>query len=146
MEEIQEAFLSLLVAVITGSIGLISLYIQKYMSKLINRLEAETNVIEDEILRDNVNFALNTIESIIHDTVYSLQVSLVEDIKEASVDGKLTKEEAESIFNMAKEKITDQVPDSLLLLATNSIGNIEEFIDLKIEEQLDIVKKEIGRE
>ena len=146
MEEIQEAFLSLLVAVITGSICLISLYIQKYMSKLINRLEAETNVLEDEILRDNANFALNTIESIIHDTVYSLQVSLVEDIKKASVDGKLTKEEAESIFNMAKEKITDQVPDSLLLMATNSIGNIEEFINLKIEEQLDIVKKEIGRE
>lgn len=144
MEDIQEAFVSLLVAVVTGSIGLVAVYIQKYLSEAIAKVKAESGKIEDDMLRDNVEYAIDTIEKIIHDTVYSLQVSVVDDIKKASEDGKLTKEEGIEIFNMAKDKILNQVPMSLQLMATHSIEDLEEYINLKIEEQLKIVKQELG--
>ena len=144
MEDIQEAFMSLFVAVVTGSIGLVAVYIQKYLSEAISKVRAESGKIEDDILRDNVTYAIDTIEKIIHDTVYSLQVSVVDDIKKASEDGKLTKEEGIEIFNMAKDKILSQVPTSLQLMAKHSIEDLEEYINLKIEEQLEIVKQELG--
>ena len=146
MQDIQEAFVSLFVAVVTGGIGLLTVYIQKYLSEATAKLKAETASVEDEILRDNVNYAISTIEGIIYDTVYSLQVSLVDDIKKASADGKLTKEEGEHVFNTAKEKILEQVPASLHLLATHSIENMEEYINLKIEESLERVKQELKGE
>ena len=144
VEDIQQAFMSLLIVVVTGSIGLISVYIQKWLSNLTKKLEAEAGIIEDELLRENVTFAIDTIEKIVHDTVYSLQVSVVDDIKKASEDGKLTKEEGIEIFNMAKDKILSQVPTSLQLMAKHSIEDLEEYINLKIEEQLEIVKQELG--
>ena len=146
MEDIQEALVSLFVAVVTGGIGLLAVYIQKYLSEATAKLKAETALVEDEILRENVNNAISTIEGIIYDTVYSLQVSLVDDIKKASSDGKLTKEEGERVFNIAKEKILEQVPASLHLLATHSIENMEEYINLKIEESLERVKQELKEE
>lgn len=143
MDDINLALHSLLVLVITGMIGVVGLYAALLMKKLSLRISKEAEKIGDTELRDKAQDAIFTINEIITNTVFALQVTIVKEIKLAAEDGKLTPEESEMIFNIAKQQITSQLSEELLHAAEYSIDDIEGYIANKIETALQEIKDKL---
>ena len=143
MNDINLALHSLLVLVITGMIGVVGLYAALLMKKLSLRISKEAEKIGDTELRDKAQDAIFTINEIITNTVFALQVTIVKEIKLAAEDGKLTPEESEMIFNIAKQQITSQLSEELLHAAEYSIDDIEGYIANKIETALQEIKDKL---
>lgn len=76
---------------------------------------------------------LDWAEQIIHNVVYDLQQSIVDDLKEASEDGKLTSKEAESIKSLAIEKIKNQIPSYILEYLSKGFSDVDDMIGSYIE-------------
>lgn len=143
MEEIDLALHSLMVLVITGAISIIGLYTVLLMKKLSLRISKEAKKIGDSELREKAQDAIFTINEIIATTVFALQVTLVKEIREKAADGKLTPEEAEMVFNIAKQQITEQLSEELIKSAQYSIEDVEGYIANKIEMALQEIKDKI---
>ena len=143
MEEIDLALHSLMVLVITGAISIIGIYTVLLMKKLSLRISKEAEKIGDSELREKAQDAIFTINEIITTTVFALQVTLVREIREKAADGKLTPEEAEMVFNIAKQQITEQLSEELIKSAQYSIEDVEGYIANKIEMALQEIKDKI---
>lgn len=77
-------------------------------------------------------------------TVNDLTASTVKDLKAKSIDGKLSLKEAESVKFMAKSRIKNQMPDAVAKASVLAIGDLNAFIEGKIEQEVNKqkVKKE----
>ena len=143
MEDINIALHSLLILVITGVIGLTGCYAALLMKKLSLRISKEAEKIGDTELREKAQDAIFTINEVITNTVFALQITLVKELKAKAADGKLTTEEAEMVFNIARQQITEQLSEELLNSAKYSIEDIEGYITNKIETALQEIKDKI---
>lgn len=143
MEEINEALNSLMILVITGAIGIVACYTALLMKKISLRVSKEAEKIGDDELREKAQDAIFTINEVITNTVFALQVTLAKELKAKAEDGKLTAEEAEMVFNIAKQQITEQLSEELINSAQYSIEDIEGYIANKIETALQEIKDKI---
>lgn len=69
-------------------------------------------------------------------TVNELTASTVKDLKAKSADGKLTLSEAQGIKNTAKDHIKNQMPDAIAKASVLAIGDLNTFIEGKIEQEV----------
>lgn len=74
-------------------------------------------------------------------TVNALTASTVKNLKEASADGKLTLTEASIIKNKALTQIKNQMPSAVAKAACLVVGDLDEYIKGKIEQEVIKAKK-----
>jgi hypothetical protein len=66
---------------------------------------------------------------------------MVEPLKAAASDGKLTKQEAEEIKNIGIRRVKKQIPKRVAKAATGVIGELEAFVSGKIEQIIEDGKR-----
>lgn len=76
---------------------------------------------------------LNTLETAVCEVVNSLQQTVVDEIKAANEDHKLTKEEAAKIKNEAVTKVLKIVGEYGLIVLEDGYGDVKELVENKIE-------------
>lgn len=80
--------------------------------------------------------AIASAGEIVAATVNELTASTVKDMKAKSVDGKLTLDEARGIKNTAVTRIKNQMPDAIAKASVLAIGDLNTFIEGKIEQEV----------
>lgn len=143
MEQIMDALNMLFVTVVTGIIGIVGTYITIFFKNLTAKVKASTSSIKDEKQRALVDSAINRLDQIIYTTVYSTQLTLVEKIKAASADGKLTKDECSGIKQTVICEVKNQISDEIQGLVIEEITDIDTYISNKIETELSRIKNEL---
>lgn len=97
-----------------------------------------------ELKAKNTNATLMTYIDLLKDittnVIVSLNSSVVDDLKKASSDGKLTIEEAEEIKNKAIKKIVAQLSDDVVATLTIGVGDLNEYISNLIDKRVEDVK------
>lgn len=88
--------------------------------------------------------AIASAGEIVAATVNDLTASTVKELKAKSIDGKLTLKEAESIKLMAKSRIKNQIPVAVAKASIMAIGDLNAFIEGKIEQEVNKQKVKEG--
>ena len=97
--------------------------------------------LRNKINTDKYGKYLDWTEEIVHNVVFDLQQSIVEDLKEASEDGRLTNEEAESIKSLAVEKIKNQIPSYIFEYLSKGFSDVDDMIGSYIEKTVYEMKR-----
>lgn len=116
---VLEVALVLLVAVATQ-------FIKKYLTKL------GINISETEV---------NAIEELVRKSVITINQKLVDDLKEAAPDGKLTEEQQAEVYNMTYSIIKKALSDDQYKLLEKIYGDVDTGIDVLIENMVVQVKE-----
>lgn len=80
--------------------------------------------------------ALVTAGEIVASTVNELAASTVKGLKASSSDGKLTLNEARAVKDTALSRVKQQMPDAIAKASVLAIGDLNAFIDGKIEQEV----------
>ena len=70
---------------------------------------------------------------IVFNVVSELDDTVKKEILKTTSDGKLTEDEKESLKNMAMKMVNEQIADPIKELATNIVGNLDNYISTIIE-------------
>lgn len=101
-------------------------------------LRKKITAIDNALLQSSLIMALNEAEKVTIDAIYSTNQLFVENIKKASADGKLTKEEALEAMSMAQQYFYNHISNQSLDILTLALGPIglwlKDFIEAKLAE------------
>lgn len=108
-------------------LGIIGLgYISKYV-------RAKKNSLEAGIKNDEIRAYVSLLDGVVLDTVDALCQTTASKLKAASVDGTLTKEEADEIKQEALTMILTTVSTDVIDILSLAFGDVTEYISTKIE-------------
>lgn len=143
MEELQVLLVNTLIGVATGLILLGGAYLNKFLKKALDKVNAETNKIDNENQKEFINRAIENLNGLVTRTVLATQTTLVEGLKKASEDGKLSKEDAEVVKNSVFELVKGQLSDDAKIVLGIQISDLDKYIDTEIEVALAKVRGQI---
>jgi hypothetical protein len=121
----MEALLPLLALLVTVAVGY-----------LISLLRVQAEKVKNETARASLIAAIAEAERVAVDAVQATNQVLVGKLKEASEDGKLTKEEAAEAMRMAVEYLQSHLTPGALQILQAAYGPIEEWIESYLEAKL----------
>lgn len=129
-EAIIEVAVQVIGAILMGIVGIVFAYIGKWMGQT-KRLET-------------VSAAMEQLEAVVKNVVGELQQTMVEGLKDASVDGKLSAEDIYDLGNLLVQKATEQLshPASETLEAAGI--DIEAMIHSVAEAYIERIKRMNG--
>jgi hypothetical protein len=123
-----------------GTVSLVAL-VYKYF-KLAT---AETNKINNEEDRKEVQNALDRLEGLVLDTVDATNKVVGNEIREAIKDGRADKSELQALFPKVLEQVKDQLSDKYKAVLSDEIGDLEKYIGNKIEIFVDALKVDANK-
>lgn len=104
-------------------------------------LTAKMNQVKELTKNQTVKNALESIEGTVADVVYYMKTTMVDQIKEKSADGKLTKEEIQEILVSAKNRISSIVKEDSLEILSATVNDVDAWLDNKIEKHVELTKR-----
>lgn len=120
-----EALIPLVVMVLTVALG--------YLANWLRQQAAKT---KSEVVRAAFEAAIDEAEQVGRDAIMATQQVLVEDLKKASEDGKLTREEAARAMRKAMEYFQNHITPGALQVLQAAYGPIEQWLEEYLEAQL----------
>lgn len=118
-------FLGILVALLFSTV---SALLSAYLTKLTKKVQLEIDNLNDENLHNYLTKVLDTVHNNLAIAVDRTESTLVKELKTATKDGKLTKEDQARVAESAKElfkQITDNETKNAL---TDIVGDTEEYL------------------
>ena len=122
---VVEALLPLLALLVTVAVGY-----------LISLLRVQAEKVKNETARASLLAAIAEAERVAVDAVQATNQVLVDGLREASEDGKLTKEEAAEAMRMAVGYLQSHLTPGALQILQAAYGPIEEWIESYLEAKL----------
>lgn len=113
---------------------------------LVSFLSKHQKKIRNEILRDSFGAALGEAHIVARDAILYAQQTLVDALKEASMDGKLTKEEALQAMNEAKAYFITHISENSKNILIEALGPINNWLSSFLEARLREYKGEVQNE
>lgn len=114
-------------------VGIVMLLFVFLLEKMGGTFKKFVQSIIDSNNNVKVQESINLVQETVNSVVVYLNTTTVDKIKEASKDGKLTKEEATAVFNEAKREIKKILTGDTLQLVSKVIGDVDAWIDVLIE-------------
>ena len=122
---VMEALLPLLALLVTVAVGY-----------LVSLLRAQAERVRNDTARASLIAAIAEAERVAVDAVQATNQVLVDGLREASEDGKLTKEEAQAAMRMAVEYLQSHLTTGALQILQAAYGPIEEWTESYLEAKL----------
>lgn len=144
MENIQEQVINLLQIIIGGAISVACVYTTAFISQQIEVAKEKVKSIQDENARKIVDNALTKIDDVISTNIISAENTLKPQILSAISDGKVEKEELNSLAISVKENVLNQLSDGTLKAINGTIADINGYVENRIESVLADLKSDFG--
>ena len=144
MEELlQDTIIQLLGIVIGGILAIASAYMTLFVAKATQRAKAETEKLNDERQRKMVNATLDKVDELLKTNIIALENTVKKDMLELIADGKIEKDELKKLAKNVKENVLNQLGEDSLAILNDTLGDVNGYLEVRIEEKLAEIKKEI---
>jgi len=100
-----------------------------------------TKYVRTKTKNEMANQAISQICQTVQATVADLKQTMVPAMQKVAADGKITKEDATVLKNLAVEKINKQVPKAIEQAALLSVNSVSALIEAEIERAVGETKK-----
>ena len=143
MEELlQNTVIQLLGIIIGGILAIASAYMTLFVAKATQKAKAETEKLNDERQRKIVNATLNKVDELLRTNIIALENTAKKDMLALIDDGKIEKDELKKLAQDVKENVLNQLGEDSLAILNDTLGDVNGYLEVRIEEKLAEIKKE----
>ena len=144
MEELlQNTVIQLLGIVIGGILAIASAYATLFVAKATQKAKIEIEKLNDERQRKIVDATLNKVDELLRTNIIALENTVKKDMLALIDDGKIEKDELKKLAQDVKINVLNQLGEDSLAILNDTLGDVNGYLEVRIEEKLAEIKKEI---
>ena len=141
--QLQESLIQLLSILIGGALTVVTAYVGVFVQKATQKAKLEIAKIEDENAQVIFSNALQKTTALINTNIVAMENTLKKELIVAIEDGKIEKDELKQLSTAVKDNVLNQLTDDTLNVLNGGIKDINQYLEMKIEEELAKIKGQI---
>lgn len=140
---LENTVIQLLGIIIGGLLAIASAYMTLFVAKATQRAKVETEKLKDERQKAIVDATLDRVDELLKTNIIALENTVKKDMLELIADGKIEKEELKKLAENVKINVINQLGEGSMAILNETLGDVNGYLEVRIEEKLAEIKKEI---
>lgn len=140
---LENTVIQLLGIIIGGLLAIASAYMTLFVAKATQRAKIETEKLNDERQKAIVDATLDRVDELLKTNIIALENTVKKDMLELIADGKIEKEELKKLAENVKINVINQLGEGSMAILNETLGDVNGYLEVRIEEKLAEIKKEI---
>ena len=137
---LKDTVIQLLGIIIGGGLAVASAYAGLLIARATQKIKLEIERLNDETQKKILNDTLDRVDSLLQTNIIAMENTVKKDILAAIEDGKVEKSELKTLANNVKNNVLKQLSDDSLEVLNDSLGDVNGYLEVKIEEILAQIK------
>ena len=140
---LENTVIQLLGIIIGGLLAIASAYMTLFVAKATQRAKVETEKLNDERQKAIVDATLDKVDELLKTNIIALENTVKKDMLELIADGKIEKDELKKLAENVKINVINQLGEGSMTILNETLGDVNGYLEVRIEEKLAEIKKEI---
>ena len=137
---LKDTVIQLLGVIIGGCLAIVTAYAGLLIARATQKIKLEIEKLNDETQKKIFNDALDRVDSLLQTNIVAMENTVKKDMLASIADGKIEKAELKTLANNVKNNVLKQLGDDSLAVLNNSLGDVNGYLEVKIEEILAQIK------
>ena len=129
--------------IIGGLLAIASAYATLFVAKATQKAKVEIEKLNDERQRKIVDATLDKVDELLRTNIVALENTTKKDMLALIEDGKIEKEELKKLAEDVKVNVLNQLGEGSIAILNETLGDVNGYLEVRIEEKLAEIKKEI---
>ena len=140
---LENTVIQLLGIIIGGLLAIASAYATLFVAKATQKAKVEIEKLNDERQRKIVDATLDKVDELLRTNIIALENTTKKDMLALIEDGKIEKEELKKLAEDVKVNVLNQLGEGSIAILNETLGDVNGYLEVRIEEKLAEIKKEI---
>ena len=140
---LENTAIQLLGIIIGGLLAIASAYATLFVAKATQKAKVEIEKLNDERQRKIVDATLDKVDELLRTNIVALENTTKKDMLALIEDGKIEKEELKKLAEDVKVNVLNQLGEGSIAILNETLGDVNGYLEVRIEEKLAEIKKEI---
>ena len=137
---LKDTVIQLLGVIIGGCLAIATAYAGLLIARATQKIKLEIEKLNDETQKKIFNDALDRVDSLLQTNIVAMENTVKKDMLTSIADGKIEKAELKTLADNVKNNVLKQLGDDSLEVLNNSLGDVNGYLEVKIEEILAQIK------
>ena len=137
---LKDTVIQLLGIIIGGCLAVASAYCGLLVARATQKIKLEIERLNDETQKRILNDTLDRVNSLLQTNIIAMENTVKKDMLVAIEDGKVEKAELKTLADNVKNNVLKQLGNDSLEVLNNSLGDVNGYLEVKIEEILAQIK------
>lgn len=137
---LKDTVIQLLGVIIGGCLAIATAYAGLLIARATQKIKLEIEKLNDETQKKIFNDALDRVDSLLQTNIVAMENTVKKDMLASIADGKIEKAELKTLADNVKNNVLKQLGDDSLAVLNNSLGDVNGYLEVKIEEILAQIK------
>lgn len=137
---LKDTVIQLLGIIIGGSLAVASAYAGLLVARATQKIKLEITKLDDETQKKILNDTLDRVDTLLQTNIIAMENTVKKDMLAAIADGKIEKSELKTLADNVKNNVLKQLGNDSLAVLNNSLGDVNGYLEVKIEEILAQIK------
>ena len=137
---LKDTVVQLLGVIIGGCLAIVTAYAGLLIARATQKIKLEIEKLNDETQKKIFNDALDRVDSLLQTNIVAMENTVKKDMLASIADGKIEKAELKTLADNVKNNVLKQLSDDSLAVLNNSLGDVNGYLEVKIEEILAQIK------
>ena len=137
---LKDTVIQLLGIIIGGCLAVASAYCGLLVARATQKIKIEIERLNDETQKRILNDTLDRVNSLLQTNIIAMENTVKKDMLVAIEDGKVEKAELKTLADNVKNNVLKQLGNDSLEVLNNSLGDVNGYLEVKIEEILAQIK------
>ena len=137
---LKDTVIQLLGVIIGGCLAIATAYAGLLIARATQKIKLEIEKLNDETQKKIFNDALDKVDSLLQTNIVAMENTVKKDMLASIADGKIEKAELKTLANNVKNNVLKQLGDDSLAVLNDSLGDVNGYLEVKIEEILAQIK------
>lgn len=137
---LKDTVIQLLGIIIGGSLAVASAYAGLLVARATQKIKLEITKLDDETQKKILNDTLDRVDALLQTNIIAMENTVKKDMLAAIADGEIEKSELKTLADNVKNNVLKQLGNDSLAVLNNSLGDVNGYLEVKIEEILAQIK------
>lgn len=137
---LKDTVVQLLGVIIGGCLAIVTAYAGLLIARATQKIKLEIENLNDETQKKIFNDALDRVNSLLQTNIVAMENTVKKDMLASIADGKIEKAELKTLADNVKNNVLKQLGDDSLAVLNDSLGDVNGYLEVKIEEILAQIK------
>ena len=137
---LKDTVIQLLGIIIGGCLAIASAYAGLLIARVTKKIKLEIEKLNDETQKKILNDTLDRVDNLLQTNIIAMENTVKKAMLVAIADGKIEKAELKTLADNVKNNVLKQLGNDSLEVLNNSLGDVNGYLEVKIEEILAQIK------
>ena len=137
---LKDTVIQLLGIIIGGCLAVASAYGSLLIVRATQKIKLEIEKLNDETQKKILDDTLDRVNNLLQTNIIAMENTVKKDMLDAIADGKIEKAELKTLADNVKNNVLKQLGNDSLEVLNNSLGDVNGYLEVKIEEILAQIK------